>query len=349
MASSMEAPGEDPSAVLQGEHLRGHEGHQSQPIATQPLASAPADHGQAQATTSSGLQGGEAHSAELRPSALPALRQRVRQVRQMHHLSDRLQVGPKPRGMVSSLPTALFGIISLAASLVDNIVPASPAPSNKTTTTAKTRARPSAKSSSTPWQLLDHETDKAQGDPGGWGKLQPGLGGRDLPVGRRRKLTGSWNNSAKLLESEVKTYQSMMTYSQAPHYDILELYAGSAKFSAFAPDYGLTAIQPIDYYGNWDLKRPDHRQQIKDQFKRWKPWILIIGFPCTHFSLFSENLNWRRSAERWAQLQELREADLPELHFVADLIEEQINNGRLFLLENPIRSRLWEDYRLQRI
>ena len=73
--------------------------------------------------------------------------------------------------------------------------------------------------------------------------------------------------------------------------------------------------------------------------RRLRPWLLLIGYPCTDYSLFNENLNY---SNRHPELQARRDRDQPRRQFLADLCREQAEQGRHFFIENPQRSRLWE-------
>ena len=66
--------------------------------------------------------------------------------------------------------------------------------------------------------------------------------------------------------------------------------------------------------------------------------MILIGYPCTHYCLFNENLNY---SHRLPELERIRDLDQPRRKFVAELCQDQADAGRCFLIENPQRSRLW--------
>ncbi|CAK9092423.1 UbiA prenyltransferase domain-containing protein 1, partial [Durusdinium trenchii] len=89
-----------------------------------------------------------------------------------------------------------------------------------------------------------------------------------------------------------------------------------------------------------DFKHPQTRQMIIGMVKKFRPWKLIMGISCVLWNLFNENLNYP-SPERQALLQRLREEEYVLVEFAAQLAWLQMEEGRLFLIENPVKSRLW--------
>ena len=65
---------------------------------------------------------------------------------------------------------------------------------------------------------------------------------------------------------------------------------------------------------------------------------VLVSWPCTLWNLFNENLNY---SHRRAELQDLRDKELPVVEAGAWACEEQLKHGRIFLGGNPVRSRLW--------
>ena len=204
---------------------------------------------------------------------------------------------------------------------------------------------------------------------------QPQHGGHpggDLRLGRRRHLAGEWAKSAQVLQVERNIYEQLTTAQQdypvivdvlqvnhnskVDYYlkdsdkplrnHIFELFAGEAGVTQNARHYQLNALEPIDYRFGWDLYEPEQRAQVLATVDQHKPLMVIIGFPCTHYSLFNENLNY---AHRMEELELLREQDQPLLDFAYDVCMRQIEGNRFFILENPLRSRLWEQEKMQRL
>ena len=73
---------------------------------------------------------------------------------------------------------------------------------------------------------------------------------------------------------------------------------------------------------------------------KFKPLLLLIGFPCTNLCIMNENMNYQYRME---ELLELRARLRPLLRWVVSKMRQQLREGRLVLLENPLRSRLWTE------
>ena len=128
--------------------------------------------------------------------------------------------------------------------------------------------------------------------------------------------------------------------------DLLELYSGAAKPTEKAPHHGLTSLQPFDIIDGYDLKTSKVQQWVNQAIAQFRPLLLMIGYPCTNFCIFNENLNYHWRME---ELHRLRSAERQPLTWVVELCLEQASRGRLYLLENPLRSRLWEEKAVKRL
>ena len=71
----------------------------------------------------------------------------------------------------------------------------------------------------------------------------------------------------------------------------------------------------------------------------------LVEWPCALWTLFNENLNYVR---RMPELAALRDEERPLVNLGA-ACEEQSRSGRLFLGENPLRSRLWREDSVQKL
>eukprot|EP00435_Cladocopium_sp_Y103_P048026 s386_g14.t1 len=168
--------------------------------------------------------------------------------------------------------------------------------------------------------------DILSGGPSASGRRDPGLRpgherGSAQPlqlVGRRKRLTGDLKKTIQALEAEVYVMQHLPHERNKKHVvDVFELFAGSAKATRMAGQYGLNALEPIDKIDGKDL-----------------------GFPCTFWNLMNENCNY---SWRLDELEALRDLERPLLQRVADRIKQQALAGRFFALENSAKSRLWDE------
>ena len=104
--------------------------------------------------------------------------------------------------------------------------------------------------------------------------------------------------------------------------------------------FELSSIQPIDLKYGHNLLDHKTQQMVIKAVRELRPLLLVVAWPCTRWSLFSENLNYSKRLEF---LEQLREEDRPLVKFGEKLCKIQISEGRFFLGENPLRSRLWDE------
>ena len=130
------------------------------------------------------------------------------------------------------------------------------------------------------------------------------------------------------------------------HVDLLEGFAGEAMTTVLAPSFGLSAVQPADTIYGWDLASEDGRRMWKQVIETRKPYLVIMGFPCTVWCLFNKNMNY---SNRGKLLESLRDAERPLLKLVAWTARKQAEGGRYFLIEQPPTSDAWKEPIIQAI
>ena len=165
---------------------------------------------------------------------------------------------------------------------------------------------------------------------------------RELRLGDARRLRGNVRTNIKELEAEASLYESLMTVSQRPppYIDILELFAGSSKLTLKAKGFGLNALEPMDLEHGHDLCDPQVQQQAHKAISRFKPWLCMMGTDCRHYNWFNHNMNYAYREEVWQQLQL---EDRPMLVFSGEVAMNQCKSNRFFILENPLKSQIWDD------
>lgn len=180
-------------------------------------------------------------------------------------------------------------------------------------------------------------------EPGGGRRHQ-----RGLRLGDARKLRGGLRTAIKELQTENTIYDSLMTVHQRPppYIDILELFAGSSKLTLMAKGFGLNALEPMDLEHGHDLCQPQVQQQARKAISKFKPWLCMMGIDCRHYNWFNHNMNYAHREEVWQQLQL---EDRPMLVFAGDVAMDQYKDNRFFMLENPLKSQIWNDEILQRL
>ena len=138
----------------------------------------------------------------------------------------------------------------------------------------------------------------------------------------------------------MKIYYSLPTTSSRPPPNVDLLWRVQA-INAGSP-LRLNACQPFDLVLGWDLRLPECRKQVLNTIRRLRP-RLLVGYPCTLYSIFNENMNYndKHDPSRPQLLKTLRDEDKDMRQFVMDLCRFQHQEGRLFFLENPLNSRPW--------
>ena len=205
--------------------------------------------------------------------------------------------------------------------------------------------------------------ERPGGESGGVGGRR-GDGGLRLGPGPRRAqsglkkgaqtwLTGHLKAQQKIYENEMKIMDSIPCYRtlhlEGPHTDVLtldlmEIFAGRGRVSELAPRFGLRAVQPIDMKYGHNLHDPEVRDMVLRAVYNLKPLLLMIEWPCTFWNIFNENLNY---SQRLEVLEQLRDEDRPLVRFGVELCRLQDESHRLYLCENPLRSRIWDEPEVQ--
>ena len=175
--------------------------------------------------------------------------------------------------------------------------------------------------------------------------------------GTQTWLISHLNKYYKSYERELAVHDSLSCHevfvNSVPHADVMsmdlmEIFAGRGRVSELAPRFDLRAIQPIDLKYGQKLLDAKTRKSIMNTVHKLKPLLLIIEWPCTFWNrnIFSENLNY---SWRLDELEELRESDRPLVNFGVELCKKQAREGRFYLGENPLRSRIWTEPPVQEL
>ncbi len=161
---------------------------------------------------------------------------------------------------------------------------------------------------------------------------------------------GNFKRAIDTLELENAVYQSENTKAHKKNsgsefgVHLMEGFAGSAHATQRAHLFGLTAVQPVDLIYGFDLASGLGRARWKQAIRRHRPLLVVLGFPCTKWCFYNYAINFRNKPELLATLQD---QDRPLLKLVVWTALEQARNGRIYLLENPVRSIAWEQPEFQ--
>ena len=167
---------------------------------------------------------------------------------------------------------------------------------------------------------------------------------RDLPAGRRKRLTGNITKNVKVLEQEVALVNAATVPTKYNKVDLMQLYSGASLPTTLAPSFGLTSLQSFDKMDGYDLNDPQVRLTCEQAQLRFQPLLLIIGLPCTTWCIFNENLNY---SHRMPLLRDLREGERDGVRWSVERCVTQREMGNYYFFENPLRSRIWEEPEVQ--
>lgn len=163
----------------------------------------------------------------------------------------------------------------------------------------------------------------------------------------RKRLTGNVLKNVKVLEYEVNVNNNLPNAKEIRNkVDIFEIFSGTAKPTEMAGKFGLKALQPMDKDDGYDLGCNKTRKLVEQGQREFQPLLMLIGFPCPFWNILNENANYHY---RLDELYDLRDEERPVLEWTVGRCKQQMRHGDLYLLENPIRSRLWEEPAVQQL
>ena len=119
--------------------------------------------------------------------------------------------------------------------------------------------------------------------------------------------------------------------------DVLEIFAGRAQVTQSFARWGWYAARPIDIKWGDDLCEAEQRAQLLSWIDQNRPRLIIVSYPCKHWSLLT-NMQYGTPQEK-RRLQKLRQRDSVLLEFVEQVFARQIDRGDDALAENPLSSR----------
>ena len=160
----------------------------------------------------------------------------------------------------------------------------------------------------------------------------------------RKRLTGNILKNVKVLEYEVNVNNNLPNAKE--NRNKVDIFSGTAKPTEMAGKFGLKALQPMDKDDGYDLGCNKTRKLVEQGQREFQPLLMLIGFPCRFWNILNENANYHY---RLDELYDLRDEERPVLEWTVDRCKQQMRHGDLYLLENPIRSRLWEEPAVQQL
>ena len=149
-------------------------------------------------------------------------------------------------------------------------------------------------------------------------------------------------------QKELTKYAQVLQLDEKQARKVAELYNPN-RFGPETKRYGLLAGQAFDLELGHDVLKRETQTEIRDYLKRVKPGLLVVSPRCTHFSVM-QNMNLgRKTPEAMRQfLQDLRKSKVL-LRFAVEMIELVIDYGGVFLFEQPVTSKAWQERWMDRL
>ena len=97
--------------------------------------------------------------------------------------------------------------------------------------------------------------------------------------------------------------------------------------------------EALQIYQSLNLKDKAAKQTWQEDQAKFKPLLVIVEPECAHWNIMNENLNYL-GRNRMEELQDLRRDDRPLVKLGVQACYKQIEDGNIFLFENPRGSRI---------
>ena len=124
-------------------------------------------------------------------------------------------------------------------------------------------------------------------------------------------------------------------------FDLVEVFGGTSMVSIRAAcHWNMRVLQPIDLQHGIDLREPRQQRWLLSALARWKPRLVVVGFPCTSFSILQRNVNYK---DRPGELRERQDRDTPFLRLTRAIFEGQLRRRAHCIVENPVASDAWKE------
>ena len=114
----------------------------------------------------------------------------------------------------------------------------------------------------------------------------------------------------------------------------LEIFAGSARLSQCCALHGMRVGTPVDIRNGFDLDTSKGCQMVSRIIGDQQPDVIILEPVCGPWSP-TQNINDPE------MVREKQSQAMPMVEFTASTAQYQIKNNRYFIIENPLKSKLW--------
>ena len=116
---------------------------------------------------------------------------------------------------------------------------------------------------------------------------------------------------------------------------VLEIFAGSARFSQCCALTGLKVGTPVDIRNGFDVMTSKGRHMVMEIIREQAPDLILMAPVCGPWS------NMQNIQQDQQRVWEKRQRYIPMVEFVASIARYQLKHKRYFIIENPQTSRIW--------
>ena len=116
---------------------------------------------------------------------------------------------------------------------------------------------------------------------------------------------------------------------------VLEIFAGSARFSQCCALTGLKVGTPVDIRSRFDVMTSKGQHMVMEIIREQAPDLILMAPVCGPWS------NMQNIQKDQQKVWEKRLRYMPMIEFVASIARYQLQHRRCFISENPQTSRIW--------
>ena len=155
-----------------------------------------------------------------------------------------------------------------------------------------------------------------------------------------RRIQDLWRAEAEVLTSTTERSRKLRGCKA----DLIEVYAGAAHITEVAAKSGLRTVEPIDQIYGINMSKKG-KGNIVELIEARKPYLTVYEIECRLWGPLT-NLNYHYRPE---VLEALRDAERSAVLSMSRHCERIHGEGRIFLIENPAHSMLWQEKCMQRL
>jgi len=155
-----------------------------------------------------------------------------------------------------------------------------------------------------------------------------------------RKIQDLWRAEAEVLTSTTERSRKLRGCKA----DLIEVYAGAAHITEVAAKSGLRTVEPIDQIYGINMSKKG-KGNIVELIEARRPYLTVYEIERRLWGPLT-NLNYHYRPE---VLEALRDAERSAVLSMSRHCERIHGEGRIFLIENPAHSMLWQEKCMQRL